>query len=144
MTEHVTIAEHFGGTLEQDDKQKSAKSLVLQLHQFQGQEPKMIQRPPTLYPPRVPRNPGEKNVLKGTMQASPPHQLKSPVSAPKRDPPWAPPRADKTLKGSPVNGYPIIPLNGQRETKIRINGKPYQILLDAEAILSTLNPTTIG
>lgn len=143
MTEHVTIAEHFGGTLEQDDKQKSAKFVVLQLHQFQGQEPKMIQGPPTLYPPRVPRNPGEKNVFKGTMQVL--HINSNPLYLlPKEIPPWAPPRADKTLRGSPVNSYPIIPLNGQRETKVRINGKPYQILLDAEAILSILNPTTIG
>ena len=49
---------------------------------------------------------------------------------------WASLRVDKIL-----GDFLVIPLNIQWETKIKINGKPCQILVDTKGTLSTLTPT---
>lgn len=69
--------------------------------------------------------------------------LSSPISTSRGGLPCGPLHNRKVSGGFSSKLLPVITLNSQEKTKIKINGKPYQILVDTITTLSTLNPSLI-
>ena len=130
--------------------------MAWQTQQLQDQKPK-TGGPPLPHPPGVPhQNPGpeidvsfaikwhtgKKTVLKDFVKFFHTNANAS-ISTLKRGPPMGLPQDWRDSEGFSNKLLPVTPFNSQGETKIKINGKPCQILVDTRATLSTLNPTCL-
>lgn len=113
LTELMTTAEHFGRILD-----KTIKLLASQWQPLWGQRPRIIPRPPTVYPPRAllsehwPRNQSlscnqlEKRLSSKAVCTFFSMSSDAPIPAPKGgSPDVPPPRIDKTPRDLLINCY---------------------------------------